>query len=172
MKTCPYCGSNVDQMNSMHYYCDFCDMTLPSKCVKENRERLDVRVRDFAAYHSIYKTTPELMVYSTFELFYLLKLIRKERTDMYHHMHVFHQACELEDTNDFREAEKETGSDYIYLTKKSFVVENIIRQRLGYVPARITETYLVKYLENIKNDKTSPMMIRTERQKKRNKKGY
>ena len=52
-----------------------------------------------------------------------------------------------------------------------FVVENIIRQRLGYVPTRITENYLVKYLENLKNDKNSPMIFRTERRKKVNEKG-
>lgn len=50
-----------------------------------------------------------------------------------------------------------------------YVVENIIRQRLGYVPLRITETYLVKYLENIKNDKKDTMIIRTECGKKNDK---
>lgn len=33
------------------------------------------------------------------------------------------------------------------------MVENIIRTRLGYVPERITESYLINYLQNIKNDK-------------------
>ncbi|QIZ09322.1 hypothetical protein HFZ78_23625 [Priestia megaterium] len=90
---------------------------------------------------------------------------------MYHHMHVFRRAGE--ESNDFKEAEKESGRDYLYFTKKAFVVENIIRTRLGYVPDRITESYLVKYLQNIKNDKkTGPMIIRTQRKdKKVNEKG-
>lgn len=171
MKTCPYCGSNVEKMNQHQYYCDFCEMQLDAISVKENSERLDVRVREFAADHYIDKTTPELMIFSTFELLYLLKSIRKERSDMYHHMHVFHRAGEQENTNEFKELENETGNDYMYLSKKMFVVENIIRQRLGYVPTRITENYLVKYLENIKNDKKRPMIIRTERRKKVSKKG-
>jgi hypothetical protein len=115
-------------------------------------------VREFVADHYIHKNTPELMNFSTYELLYLLKFIRKERRDMYHHMKTFHRAGEQEGTEKYKEMEKETGKDYIYLSKKMFVVENIIRQRLGYVPVRITETYLVKYLENIKNDKKGPMI--------------
>ena len=65
-------------------------------------------------------------------------------------MHVFRRAAE--ESNDFKEMEKASGQD-LYFTKKAFVVENIIRTRIGYVPVRITEKYLAKYLENIKNDK-------------------
>jgi len=102
------------------------------------------------------------MTLSTFELLYLLKMIRKERNDVYHYLHVFRRAGE--ESNEFKEAEKELGRDYMYFTKKAFVVGNIIRTRLGYVPERITESYLVKYLQNIKDDKkTGPMMIRTQR---------
>ncbi|WP_191567399.1 hypothetical protein [Metabacillus idriensis] len=135
----------------------------------QNNARLEVRVREFVADHYIDKNTPELMDFSTYELIYLLKFIRKERSDMYHHMKTFHRAGEQDGTDQFKEAEKETGRNYIYLSKKMFVVENIIRKRLGYVPVRITETYLFKYLENIKNDKKGPMIIRTECGKKNDK---
>lgn len=161
MKTCPYCGSNIERMNHQYYYCDFCVMKLDVKIVKENQERLDVRFREFALAAHIDKTTPEIMTLSTFELLYLLKMIRKERTEMYHQMHVFRRAGE--ESNDFKEVEKESGRNYMYFTKKAFIVENIIRARIGYVPARITESYLVKYIENIQNDKKGPMAIRTER---------
>lgn len=137
-------------------------MQLDESIIKENYERLYVRFRDFAMASQINRTTPEIMTLSTFELLHLLKLIRKERHDVYHYMHVFRRAGE--ESNDFKEAEKESGREYLYFTKKAFVVENIIRTRLGYVPERITESYLVKYLQNIKNDrKTGPMLIRTQR---------
>ncbi|MDQ0862100.1 hypothetical protein [Bacillus sp. V2I10] len=165
-KTCPYCGSDIKKMNEFQYYCGFCDMRVNSNRAMQNNERLEVRVREFVADHYIDKNTPELMTFSSFELLYLLKFIRKERRDMYHHMKIFHRAGEQEDTDRYKKIEKETGRNYIYLSKKMFVIENIIRQRLGYVPVRITETYLVKYLENIKNDKKSPMTIRTEHVKK------
>ena len=89
MKTCPYCGSNLEKITQHQYYCGFCEMNLDAASVKENSERLDVRVREFVADHYIEKNTPELMIFSTFELLYLLKSIRKERSDMYHHLHVF-----------------------------------------------------------------------------------
>ena len=148
MKTCPYCGSKIEKINQDYYYCDFCSMKLDERIVKENHERLDVRFRDFAFASYIDKTTPEIMTLSTFELLYLLKMIRKERNDMYHYMHVFRRAGE--ESNEFIEAEKESGGDYLYFTKKAFVVENIIRTRLGYVPERITENYLVNYLQTSK----------------------
>jgi hypothetical protein len=137
-------------------------MQLDERMVKENHERLDVRFRDYAMAYQIDMTTPEIMTLSTFELLNLLKLIRKERHDVYHYMYVFRRAGE--ESDDFKEAEKESGLEYLYFTKKAFVVENIIRTRLGYVPERITESYLVKYLQNIKNDKkTGPMLNRTQR---------
>jgi hypothetical protein len=139
-------------------------MKIDIRIVKENQERLDVRFRDFALDAYIDKTTSEIMTLSTFELLYLLKMIRKERNNMYHLMHVFRRAVDS-GSNDYKEAEKDSGRDYIYFTKKAFVVENIIRSRIGYVPARITENDLVKYLENIKKGKIGPMMIRTKRQK-------
>ncbi|MBT2699077.1 hypothetical protein J7E79_16940 [Bacillus sp. ISL-40] len=167
MKTCPYCGSKIEKINHEYYYCDFCCMQLDARIVKENHERLDVRFRDFAFASYIHKTTPEIMTLSTFELLYLLKIIRKERNEMYHQMHLFHRVGK-EGITGYNEMEKETGRDYMYYTKKAFVVENIIRTRLGYVPERITESYLVKYLQNIKNDKkTGPMIIRTQRKEKK-----
>jgi hypothetical protein len=163
MKTCPYCGSHTERMDHQYYYCDFCCMKIDIRIVKENQERLEVRFRDFALDAYIDRTTPEIMTLSTFELLYLLKMIRKERNDMYHHMHVFRRASDA-GSNDYKEAEKNSGRDYIYFTKKAFVMENIIRSRIGYVPARITENDLVKYLDNIKKGKKGPMMIRTKRQ--------
>ena len=106
MKTCPYCGSHIERMGHQYYYCDFCCMNIDIRIVKENHERLDVRFRDFALDSYIDKTTPEIMTLSTFELLYLLKMIRKERHDMYHHMHVFHQAG------------KEGITDYIEIQSK------------------------------------------------------
>lgn len=163
MKTCPYCGSNIEKFNHYQYYCEFCDMNLDFQTVKENGERLTVRVSEIALDIHIDKTTPELMTLSTYELLYLLRAIRRERSHMYSQMNIFYKAGKQENTNDFKEYEQITGKDYMYFTKKAFVVENIIRSRLGYVPTRITDTYLSNYLKNIKNDKNSPMIIRTER---------
>ncbi|MGX1196015.1 hypothetical protein [Metabacillus sp. SLBN-84] len=162
IKTCPYCGSKVNKIKEELFYCDFCEMRLAGDLVKENHERLQVRVREFAADHYVSRSTPDLMGLSSFELLQLLKFIRKERSDMYHHLSVFKRAETQVGTGEFKDMEQESGKEYEYLTRKMFVLENIIRERLGYVPKKITEAYLVKYIENIKNDKKSLMTIRNE----------
>ncbi|MEK3807207.1 hypothetical protein MHB63_11755 [Bacillus sp. FSL H8-0547] len=164
IKTCPYCGSKVKKIKERLFYCDFCEMRLAEDLVKENHERLQVRVREFAADHYVSRSTPDLMGLSSFELLQLLKFIRKERSDMYHHLSVFKRAEKQVQTGEFKDMEQESGKEYEYLTRKMFVLENIIRERLGYVPRKITEAYLLSYLENIKKDKTAPMLIKQERQ--------
>jgi hypothetical protein len=104
MKTCPYCGRNIKKPNRNQYYCDFCCMALDPRMVKENRERLDVRVQDYVFDSQIEKTTPELLTLSTFELLYLLKMIRKERTDTYHRINTFYRAGQHENTDEFIES--------------------------------------------------------------------
>lgn len=159
--TCPYCGSDLEQLQG--YYCDFCVMNIPETMLMKNHERLPVRVRDFALEIHLEKTTPELMTLSTFELLSLLKYARSERTSSYHLMNTFYKARKQLQTNDFVESEKYSGKDYEKITRKMFVLENIIRQRLGYVPYRITDTYLENYLAQMQKEKQKPMIIRQER---------
>ncbi|MDW2879699.1 MULTISPECIES: hypothetical protein [Bacillaceae] len=79
-------------------------------------------------------------------------------------MNIFYKARKHGELDDFRETEEETGENYERITRKMFVLENLIRQRLGYVPRRITDAYLARYLEEMKRDKNKPMTIRQERQ--------
>jgi hypothetical protein len=164
MKTCPYCGSNIEVFDSQFYYCDFCCMKLEKSIIKENHERLNIRFRDFVLDSQIAKTTPELMTLSSFELLYLLKAIRSERSNSYNFLHMENKIKDMA-PGQLDDLENFSGDNYTYYTKKMFVVENILRQRLGFVPDRITDNYLAKYLDNIKKGKNSPMVIRTTRKK-------
>ncbi|HER2025581.1 hypothetical protein LCL90_23085 [Bacillus infantis] len=161
--TCPYCGSEL-MPQGPKYYCDFCMMILGGHQVQRDHQRLSVRVRDFALDAYLEKTTPELMRLSTFELLSLLKYARTERTHIYNYMNIFYKARKHGELDDYRETEEETGVNYGRITRKMFVLENLIRQRLGYVPRRITDAYLARYLEEMKRDKNKPMTIRQERQ--------
>ena len=160
--TCPYCGSELVQQD-VNYYCDFCVLRLAPDQAQRNHERISVRIRDFALEVYLDKTTPELMSYSTFELLSLLKYARAERTSLYHYLNLFYKARKQGNTNEFKETEEESGKEYEKITRKMFVLENIIRQRLGYVPHRIKDAYLVRYLEEMKKDKHKPMIIRQQR---------
>ncbi|MBH0167221.1 hypothetical protein IHV12_20050 [Fictibacillus sp. 7GRE50] len=160
--TCPYCGSELMQQLG-EYYCNFCVMNVPETLVQRNHERISVRVRDFALEVHLERTTPELMTLSTFELLSLLKYARAERTALYRYLNTFYKARKQGNTDEFKESEAYSGTEYEKITRKMFVLENIIRQRLGYVPHRITEGYLAKYVDYMKKDKHKPMAIRQQR---------
>ncbi|MED1472711.1 hypothetical protein [Bacillus salipaludis] len=160
--TCPYCGSElVEQVEQ--YYCEFCLMRLDPNQVQRNYERISVRIRDFSLEVYLDKTTPELMRLSTFELLSLLKYARAERVSLYHYLNVFYKARKIGQTEEYIENEEESGKEYEKITRKMFVLENILRQRLGYVPHRITDDYLARYLEEMKKGKHKPMIIRQKR---------
>ncbi|MEW4226385.1 hypothetical protein [Rossellomorea marisflavi] len=160
--TCPYCGS-ILVVRERKYFCGFCDMILGEHQIQHNHERISVRIRDFVLDSYMEKSTPELMRLSTFELLSLLKTIRAERTDIYRYLNVFYRVRIKEDIEEFREKEEEAGQEYEGITRKMFVIENILRQRLGYVPHRISREYLEKYLEAMRRDKKSPMLIKQKR---------
>ncbi|MGZ9869586.1 hypothetical protein ACU3L3_14300 [Priestia endophytica] len=164
--TCPYCGSNLERVSETQYYCEFCVMNVAAEIVQKDGERLPVRkVTEFVLDAYTNKTTPELMILSTFELLYLLHAIRKERSSMYKLFHTFRKAGE-ETGEDFKEPEQESIQEYENITKKMYVVENIIEQRLGYIPNRITPRALENYKQNVLKGKKGPMGIRKERKEK------
>ncbi|MET3574233.1 hypothetical protein ACFFIY_12185 [Bhargavaea ullalensis] len=160
--TCPYCGCELVHQAAT-YYCDFCVMQMGTDQIQHNHERLAVRVRDFVPGDYVEKTTPELMILSTYELLCLLKQVRAERTAMYQLMNTFYKARKHQNSDNYRKEEAYSGQEYERITRKMFVLENLIRMRLGYVPSRITEQHLNRYLENIRKDKLKPMFIRKER---------
>lgn len=92
---------------------------------------------------------------TTIELLYLLKFARKERSTTYHQRYTFIQAMK-QGASEFKEGEQYTFSEYEHWTRKCFVLENLIRKRIGYYPSKITDSYIenlaVKMEESTKKD--------------------
>ncbi|GED04213.1 hypothetical protein [Bacillus atrophaeus] len=148
MKTCPYCGSPVAKENEANYYeCDFCIIKI--KDAEENGSRKTVSFRETADEEDLFKTTPELMTFHTFELLCLLKLIRQKRSTKYNELYRKAKADEITGNT----ASEESRVDYQFFTKKMNVVENLLLQRLGYIPDSLYDSFLTKYLDKIKNGK-------------------
>lgn len=160
MNTCPYCGSEIK--NEENYYCHFCVMNVPESNVQIDGERLPIQLEHFAYDALTQKTTPELMCLSTFELIYLLKEIRAQRSNTYQSMATLKKAGNSISDPDIKEGSKLAGEMYETETKQMFIVENIIRDRLGYIPTRITEKYLDDYAHQIEQDrkKKGKMVVR------------
>lgn len=167
MKTCCYCGSGIEKSDNK-IYCSFCDIVLTEDNVCENGERKNVDIKKVYFDINYNKTTAELMTLSTFELLQLLQYARKYRANCW-------DSCELNKkllrtgkkdksiADDVikiaTENAKETFEIYRYATRKMFIFENLICERLGYIPKRISRSYLEKYEELMEERKTSKMYI-------------
>ncbi|MGG1400241.1 hypothetical protein ABE288_20820 [Bacillus salipaludis] len=156
MKTCPYCGSGVETVDT-YLYCAFCDLHLCVKDVQENGKRKNLLPESQPSYEDLKCTTPELMKKTTIELLFLLKFARAERSSIYGRRTVFIKAMKTGE-NDFTEGERYTYGEYEYWTRKCFVLENLIRERIGYIPQKLTEPYLQNLVERI-NESTKKRMI-------------
>ncbi|AVI31032.1 hypothetical protein MF621_004211 (plasmid) [Bacillus velezensis] len=144
MKTCPYCGSLVAKEEQAHYYeCDFCMIQI--NVTEEDGSRRTIPFRETADEEDIFKTTPELMTFHTYELLCLLKLIRQKRSLKYNELY---KKAATDNTGS-----QESRGDYQFLTKKMNIVENLLLQRLGYIPDMLSDSFLTKYLDKIKNGK-------------------
>ncbi|MGD6975741.1 hypothetical protein ACQCU3_09135 [Bacillus altitudinis] len=148
--TCPYCGTNL-KMETDFFFCDFCDMNLPLDQIQKDGERIQIINREInSAYLNM--TTPELMTFSTWELILLLREARKKRTSLYKRN---------VESKILKEAQK--GDDllqsYKLSTKKMYVIENILKVRLGYIPANLNQSFLNRYKKNIENPKYKTKML-------------
>lgn len=158
MKTCPYCGSEVE-VYGKDYYCCFCEMAIECSDVQENGKRKNYLPESQPCIHDLHKTTPELMCFTTIELLYLLKFARNERSNIYHKRYVFIRAIK-EGNQEFKDAEEYTYKEYEYWTRKCYVIENIIRERIGYIPYKVTDSYIKALAYRMSESAKKPMKIK------------
>lgn len=155
MKTCAYCGSPVKSIDRNDYYCSFCTMKLKYVDVQENGKRKNLLPSSQPSLSDLNKSTPELMCFSTVELLFLLKFARKERADIYKQRYIIIRAMK-EGADAFTEAEQYTFIEYEKVTRKCFVLENLVRERIGYYPAKLSDSYIqslaVRMEESTKKD--------------------
>jgi hypothetical protein len=158
MKTCAYCGSSIEIMDRNYCYCSFCVMKLKYEDVQENGKRKNFLPDSQPSLSDLNKSTPELMELTTVELLCLLKFARKERTDIYKRRYTFIRAMK-EGAEEFSEAEQYTFSEYEKMTRKCFVLENIIRERIGYYPSKLTDSYIQNLAAKMEESLRKDMII-------------
>ncbi|WP_342553235.1 hypothetical protein [Paenibacillus sp. FSL R7-0652] len=157
--TCPYCGSVLKSI-SYAYYCDFCEMDIPEEDTQENGQRKHIPfLLNNVAISNADENTIQLMQRPTNELIVLLRLVRQKATDFYNYLRVFNKA-----EGEFKEHAELTGKDYEYWTRKAWVLENILRDRTGVYPDKITNDYLHKLVAKAEKINRKAMRIRTKEQ--------
>lgn len=160
--TCPYCGTELNIENHS-YYCVFCKMAVSSENVQCDGKRKQVAFRpDHVLISDAEQNTGQLMQRSTNDLIILLRLVRQKRTDFYNYLRVINKANEQHGT--FQEHAQVTGKDYEYWTRKAWVLENIIRDRTGVFPERITDDYLLSL--SVRAEKINEKTMRITKEKR------
>ncbi|MEK4114581.1 hypothetical protein MHH92_30535 [Paenibacillus sp. FSL M7-1414] len=157
--TCPYCGTELRSENQA-YYCAFCEMAVSAEDVQQNGERRQIAFQtNNVSISDAEQNTCQLMQRSTNDLIVLLRLVRQKRTDFYNYMRVLNKA-----EGDFQEHAELTAKDYEYWTRKAWVLENILRDRTGVFPERITDDYLSGLAVRADKINGKSMRIRAKKQ--------
>ena len=164
MQTCPYCGLAL-VFDADHYYCTFCQMTIASADVQQDGGRKPITADPFVCADYVELSTPELMEKSTTFLIYLLRLVRKERKNQYNYLRLFNKVMDT-GSNEYLEAAQESGKTYEWWTRKAWVIENILRDRMATFPVRVTDYYLSGLIDHIQtyNQKSMFLIRKGDRQ--------
>ncbi|MFG6121155.1 hypothetical protein [Thalassobacillus sp. B23F22_16] len=158
MNTCGFCASDINDK-----YCNFCQMELDDKHIMQDGKRLN-QAKKFLGYPDrteVYKSTKELMKLETIHLLCLLREARSIRAEVYKLRLLRHQAEEQQGmNNEIESLENYTYDEYESATRKVWVIENIIKDRLGYFPQKVTNNFLNMYLERMEQSEKKKMFMK------------
>jgi len=164
MKTCGFCASEINDN-----YCDFCQMELEDRYIMLDGKRLG-QPKKFIGYPNtseIFKRTSELMALETIDLLCLLREARTFRAEVYKLRLLRHKAEEQSGmTENIQKIEEQSYSEYEQATRKVWVIENIIKDRLGYFPEKVTNNFLNMYIERMQKSDKKVMKLRNSIKKK------
>lgn len=158
MNTCGFCACEIK-----NNFCDFCKMTLDDKHIMTDGKRFN-QEENFLGYpnrYGVHKSTPELMDLETIDLLCLLREARAFRSEVYQLRLLRHKAEEQTGMNDdVKEIAETTYSEYENATRKVWVIENIIKNRLGYFPQKVTQNFLNMYLDRMEKSEKKIMKMK------------
>lgn len=153
MKTCAFCASEIN-----NNYCTFCEMELEDRFILNDGERMKNTINYIPDQPEMFKNTKELKKKETIELLFLLRFARQYRSDIYNLRINVHKA--EGQGADMQDYDVTSYSDYEEATRKVWVIENIIKMRVGYFPQKIMDDFLDKYVERIEKSEKKVMKMR------------
>ncbi|WP_420973840.1 hypothetical protein [Bacillus thuringiensis] len=162
---CPYCATpiQVDKNGVVQEICEFC-----GGCIREqqtgvlqlcqNGERFEfTKMQQQLFLEHIHQSVEELKQYHTYDLYLLLKEVREARSQTYYGLQLLNKASKTEST--LQATADETGGEYEYYTRKAWAIENILLERQGFFPEKITARVLEYMGEQIRKSKKKSMRI-------------
>lgn len=151
MITCKYCGSELnfigEYKDKIYFGCDYCDLTFEKEETCNNRQRKQAVPNYYL--QGYYKSTKELLKYNTINLFHLLRDCRKDWYDVFSLLKkvINIKENEVPDQKNIDNAFLPLYNEYVTLTKQKFIIENILLEKAGFIPEKITEKFLSEIIE-------------------------
>jgi transcription elongation factor Elf1 len=164
MNTCKYCGTQLEYIGSdehkAYFKCDYCDLSFDHTEVCKDRKR-NQDIPDSYNELDIYMPTKKLLKQNPLVLFHLLKECRKQ---WYSLLKTLQNVMDLEEVPEGEEENlddivKPLYKEYVYLTKQKFVIENILLEKAGFVPDKITDEFLGSIVAYSRSLAEKPMYI-------------
>ncbi|MEK4503640.1 hypothetical protein NYE55_35425 [Bacillus sp. FSL R12-0069] len=162
---CPYCATpiQVDKNGVVQEICEFCGGRIREQQTGvlqlcQNGERFEfTKMQQQLFLEHIHQSVEELKQYHTYDLYVLLKEVREARSQTYYGLQLLNKASKEERT--LQATADETGGEYEYYTRKVWVIENILLERQGFFPEKITARVLEYMGEQIRKSKKKSMRI-------------
>lgn len=153
--TCPYCGSiiNAPFMKDDLSYCEFCNDYVHCSEDGKRKSRYNIRIID---YEFMNMDLPELKELHLVNLLEALRIARKDRQSYFGNMSVIKKAAKQ--SAEFKIHSVTAGNEYERVTKKVRQIENIILDRMGYIPAKVTDELIIKVREKCEDPKNQTIM--------------
>ncbi|MEK4620712.1 hypothetical protein NYE71_32485 [Bacillus sp. FSL K6-0273] len=162
---CPYCATSiqVDKNGVVQEICEFCGGYMREQQtgmlqICQNGERFEfAKIQQHIFLEHINQSVGELKQYHTYDLYLLLKEVREARSQTYYGLQLLNKASKTE--KKLQVTANETGGEYEYYTRKAWVIENILLERQGFFPEKITARVLQYMEEQIQKSKKKTMKI-------------
>lgn len=161
MRSCKYCGTYLDYIgehkDNVYFSCDFCDMTFSLEQTAKDRERKSHIPESYETYR---RTTKELLKCNTIELFHLLKDYREK---WYNHLEMVKRIKSIYKENGVDvqgdETYLELYKEFEDLTKYKFTIENVLIEKAGYLPEKLTNDFLCELIERAEQTTKNKMNV-------------
>lgn len=167
MKTCKYCGTNLyykgKEQDQNIFHCNFCDLDFHVRDTSSNKKRKTAIPQSYNTDY--YISTQDMLKKNTIELFLTLK---ECRAHWYQAKTTFEGLVAVQHTltpEQMRDVYVPFSKEFEILTKKKFTLENILIEKVGYIPQAISNEFIGKLLEHSERSTQSGMDIFIKRNK-------
>lgn len=184
MKTCSYCATDLTKEllavkggeYHNHTSCPHCKILLGPNSnwgnyTEDGKRVISKQIKPMIAIEDVQQPLHILNDFHTHDLLLALRLARLERHKTYDLLKTFNKASDNMNEEDFQKFEvatEETGNEYDYWTRRCWMLENLLMDRMGYFPQRISNEMLFNIKERSLQAQKKPMVISRVRRDKAN----